>query len=200
MVLAGAEKLIEKIAGDAQRDAEQYWQDSEVKKQAMRGAVEHEIGGTVARIERDTAETLKENERRMAAVFDLESRKQLLAAKQEMMGKAKGLALELLLSLDDNAYISLMKKKLLECAKSGEGAIAVGKAEKRLGEAFLKDVNTELKKAAGKGAVTLLNERRDIGGGFVYIEGGMEVNMSLEALLNEAWHEAETDVSRILFE
>ncbi len=198
--MAGAEKLIEKIAGDAQRDAEQYWHDAEVKKRAMREAIEREIESAAAQIEHETVETLKENERRMASVFDLESRKQILASKQEMMGKAKDLALELLLKLSDKEYVSLMKKKLLECAKSGEGSIAVGKAEKRLNEAFLQDVNAELKKTAGKGSITLLSERRDIKGGFIYIEGGMEVNMSLEAQLGEVWHEAETDVAKILFE
>jgi len=93
-----------------------------------------------------------------------------------------------------------MKKKLLQCAASGRGAIAVGRDEKRIGEAFLNDVNAELKRAAGQGEVSLLPERRDIRGGFVYVQDGMEINMSLEALLGEAWHEAETDVSRILFE
>ena len=40
----------------------------------------------------------------------------------------------------------------------------------------------------------------DIKGGFVFVEGGMEINMSLEAQLGEAWHESETDVAGILFE
>lgn len=200
MALAGAEKLIEKIAGDAQRDAEQYWQDAEVKKQAMREAVEREIESVSAQIERGTTEATRENERRLAAVYDLEYRKQLLAAKQDVMGKAKDLALELLLALDNAAYVSLMKKKLLECARFGEGVIAIGRDEKRLDAAFLKDVNEALKRATGKGEITLQPERRDIRGGFVYTEGGMEINMSVEALLGEAWHESETDVSRILFE
>ena len=200
MALAGAEKLIGKIAGDAQRDAEQYWHDAGIKKQAMREAVEREIESATAQIERDTAETLKENERRMAAVFDLEGRKQILVTKQDVMVKAKDLVLELLLALDDAAYVSLMRKKLLECAKSGEGVIAIGRDEKRLGAAFLQDINVALKKTVGKGEITLLPERRDIRGGFVYTEGGMEINMSIEALQGEAWHESETDVSRILFE
>ncbi len=159
-----------------------------------------EIERAVAQIERGTEETIRENERRMTAVYDLEYRKQLLAARQEMMGKAKDLAMQMLLALPDDAYLSLMKKKLLECAKSGSGAIAVGAGEKRIGEAFLKDVNAELKKTAGQGNVQLLPERRDIRGGFIYVEGGMEVNVSLEALLGEAWRETETDVSRILFD
>jgi len=200
MVVAGAEKLIEKIKDDAQRDAEQYWQEAEAKKQALREAAERDIEKTVAQIERGAQEAAVENDRRMAAVNDLEYRKQELAAKQEMMGKAKDLAMQLLLALDDKAYLALMKQRLLECAKTGEGAIAIGRDEKRISEAFLADVNAELKKSAGKGEVKLLSERRDIKGGLVFVEGGMEINMSLEAQLGEAWHESETDVAGILFE
>jgi V/A-type H+-transporting ATPase subunit E len=200
MAVAGAEKLIEKIRDDAQTDAERYWQDAEDKKKALREALERDLEKTAAQIELGARETAAENERRMAAVFDLEYRKQQLAVKQEMMGKAKEAALQKLLALDDAAYIALMKQKLLSCAKTGEGTIAVGRDEKRLNEAFLKDVNAELKKTAGKGEVSLLSGRYEICGGFIFIEGGMEINMSLEAQLNEAWHETEMDVARILFE
>ena len=200
MALTGAEKLIEKIRDDAQRDTERYWQDAEAKKSVLREALERDINKTTAQIERGTAESAEENERRMAAVYDLEYRKQQLAAKQQMMGKAKNLALELLLALDDAAYIALVKKRLIGCAVSGEGTIAIGREEKRLDAAFLQDVNAELKKTVGKGNVTLLPERRDIRGGFIFVEGGMEINMSVGAQLNEAWHESETEVARILFE
>lgn len=200
MAVAGAEKLIDKIKDDAQKDAERYWQDAENKKQALRAALEFELEKSAAQIERGAKEAMAENERRMTAIYDLEYRKQLLAAKQEMMGSARDLALQMLLALSDAAYIALMKEKLLDCAKTGKGAIAVGRDEKRLGEVFLADVNAELKKKAGQGAVTMLPERRDIKGGFIYIEGGLEINMSLEALLGEAWHETETDVAKILFE
>ncbi len=200
IALAGAEKLIEKIRDDAQRDAEQYWQDAEAKKLVLHEALERDIQKMTAQIDRGATETAAENERRMTAVYDLEYRKQLLAAKQETMGKAKDLALELLLAMDDSAYVALMKKRLMGCAVSGEGSIAIGRDEKRLGESFLSDVNMELKKTVGKGNVTMLPERRDIRGGFIYLEGGMEINMSLEAQLSEAWHETETDVARILFE
>lgn len=198
--MASAEKLIEKIRDDAQRDAEQYWQEAEAKKHALREALERDIQKTTAQIERGATDTSAENERRMAAVYDLEYRKQLLAAKQDMMSKARERALDMLLKLSDADYVALMKKRLIGCAGSGEGAIAIGRDEKRVGESFLSDVNTELKKTLGKGNVTLLPERRDIRGGFIYLAGGMEINMSLEAQLNEAWHETETDVARILFE
>ena len=198
--MPGAEKLIEKILGDAQRDAEASWADVEAKKQALRDKTLREIERRKAEIERMADETIAENKKRMAAVYDLEYRKQLLAAKQEMMQKARGAALARLRALDDESYIALMKKRLLECASSGTGAIAVSPGETRLNEAFLADVNAELKKTVGRGEVKLLPERRDIDGGFVYIDGGMEIDVSLRALMDEAWQQAETQVAAVLFE
>ena len=141
-----------------------------------------------------------EKKKRMAAVYDLEYRKQLLSAKQEMMKKAKALAMKKLEELDDKEYTELMVKKLLECAQDGTGAIAVAKGEKRLDGAFLAKVNEQLKAKTGRGEIALLDEPRDIKGGFVYISEGLEINMSLSSLLSETWQDVETQVAAVLFE
>ena len=52
----------------------------------------------------------------------------------------------------------------------------------------------------GRGELKLLPERRDIDGGFVYIDGGMEIDVSLRALMDEAWQQAEMQVAAVLFE
>jgi V/A-type H+-transporting ATPase subunit E len=197
--MAGAEKLINKIIGDAQAEAEKLWQDAEDKRKAMRGELNSELEKQASQMESDAAAASLEKKRRLSAVYDLEYRKQLLAAKQEMMGKARALALQKLQALGDADYTALMKKRLLACAVSGEGSIVVSKSEKRLNNAFLADVNGELKKTAGA-AVTFAAEKRNMSGGFIYISGGMEINVSLEALLAEAWEDSETEVAAILFE
>jgi len=197
--MAGAEKLIEKILSDAQHDAETTWADVEAKKQAIRDKALRDIERRKAEIEQRASESITENQKRLTAVYDLEYRKQILAAKQEMMQKARGLALERMRSLDDASYIALMKRRLIECATSGTGAIAIAPNDSRLDAAFLADVNTALKKTVGRGEVTLLPERRNIDGGFVYLNGGMEIDVSLEALLSEAWQQAETQVAAALF-
>lgn len=196
--MAGAEKLIEKILGDAQQEAERLWHEAELKKKAMHEELERSIEKQRAQIEKDAEDAIQEKKRRLSAVYDLEYRKQVLAAKQEMMGRAKAFAMEKLLRISDSDYVSLMKKRLLACA-SGKGSIAVSAGETRLNSEFLADVNAVLK-SQGKGTVTFSPERRDIAGGFVYIEGGMEIDVSLEALLSEAWERSETDVAAVLFE
>lgn len=198
--MAGAEKLIEKIGADAQCDAEKYWHDAEDKKKEMRDKLLRDIEKRKAEINKMAHDAGIEKKKRMAAVYDLDYRKQLLAAKQEMMKKAKALAMDKLCALSDEDYLALMKKKLIACAADGEGSIAISKDEKRINGAFLKDVNRELKKTVGKGNVKTISEGRDIQGGFVYISDGLEINLSLEAQLNEAWQEVETQVAGVLFE
>ena len=198
--MAGAEKLIEKIGADAQRDSEKYWQDVQDKKKLSRDKLLRDISKRKAEIERMAQVAGVEKKKRMAAVYDLEYRKQLLQAKQEMMAKAKALAKTKLLALSDAEYIALMKKHLISCAESGTGTIAVALNEKRLNAAFLADVNATLKAKVGKGEVKLQKEPYDILGGFVYISEGLEINVSLGAQLNEAWQDVETQVAAVLFE
>jgi len=200
MKVAGAEKLIEKIGTDAQRAAEKYWHDADVRKQQMRESLLREIGKRKAEIDKMAAQAGVEKKKRMAAVYDLEYRKELLAAKQEMMAKAKDLAKQKLAGLSDSDYKALMSKRLVACAQNGAGSIAVGKSEKRLNAAFVKAVNAELKKQGGEGSVTLEKEKRDIEGGFIYLSEGLEINMSLASQLGEAWQDVETQVAAVLFE
>lgn len=198
--MAGAEKLIEKIIRDAEQQAEKLTREADAKIQETREELGRDLEKQKALMEKEAAEAAQEKKRRMAAVYDLEYRKQLLGAKQEMMGKAKALTLEKLLALPDTRYVALMKDRLVKCASSGEGSVIISKTEKRLTGAFLADVNSELKNTAGKGALAFAAEKRDMLGGFVYVSGGMEINVSLEALLDEAWQESESEVAGILFE
>ncbi len=198
--MASADKLIEKIGADAQADAEKYWQESELKKSEAREKLLREIDRRKAEIDELAKKAGVEKRKRMAAVYDLEYRKLLLGAKQEMMQKAKDLAMQKLAELDDKTYKELMTKQLLACAADGTGAIAVSEDEKRLDEAFIADVNKQLKANTGKGEVRLLSEPKDITGGFVYLSEGLEINMSLLSLLSEAWQSVETQVAKVLFE
>ncbi len=198
--MAGAEKLIEKILGDARRDADMYLSESEEKKQAMREKLSRDIEKRTAEIDRMAVASISENKKRLAAVYDLEYRKQLLSAKQEIMGEAKALAMQKLMALSSDDYLALLKQRLLSCAVGGQGGIIISKNETRIDNAFIADVNTALKEKYGKGSLTLLDERRDFSGGFIYVDGGLEIDVSLEALLNEAWQQSETEVAAVLFD
>lgn len=198
--MADALKLIDKIISDAQRDAQSHWQEAEQKKRDLKEKTNRIIEKRKAEIERMANDSIRENQKRLEAVYDLEHRKQLLAAKQDIMAKTKARALDRLCSLDKTAYLKLMRQRLLVCASRGEGGIIVSSKEKHIDDAFLSDVNSSLKKASGKGEIKLLPEKRSIRGGFIYVNGGLEIDVSLEALLEEVWQQRETDIAAVLFE
>lgn len=198
--MADAQKLIDKILDDSKRDAEKIWQEAEQKKQEMREKTNRTIEKRIAEIERLAEEAIRENRKRIEAVYDLEHRKQMLAAKQEVMAQAKSLALQKLCSLNTQDYLRLLKQRLLACAVNGEGGIIISSNETRIDSAFISEINSTLIKNTGKGNISLLPERREMCGGFVYVNGGMEVDVSLEAMLDEIWQQRETDIAAVLFE
>ena len=197
--MADAQKLIDKIISDAEHDAQSYRLDAQQKQQEMRAQLERSIEKRKAEIQRMAQDAVRENKKRLAAVYDLEYRKQLLAAKQEVMQQVKARALDKLCALDKQAYLGLLKNRLIACTEAGEGGIIVSKNEKHIDAAFLDDVNKSLKASAGKGDITLLSEKRTMRGGFVYVKGGLEIDVSLEALLDEAWQQSETQIAAELF-
>lgn len=198
--MADAQKLIDKIIGDARLDAESYWQEAELRIKEMRADLNRDIDKHTAHIAQLAEEAISENKKRLAAVYDLEYRTQLLAAKQEVMAQAKARAMDKLCALEKAVYLDLLKKQLLVCAQDGQGGIIVSQDEKHIDGAFVKDVNAELKKNKGKGELSLLSEKRPMSGGFVYVNGGLEIDVSLEALLELVWQQSETDIAAVLFE
>lgn len=197
--MADAQKLIDKIIGDARLDAEKHWQEAEQNKRDMRTDLNRAIEKRTSEIAQMADEAIRENKKRIAAVYDLEYRKQLLAAKQEVMALAKARAMEKLCALDKAACLSMLKKHLIACAQDGQGGIIVSENEKYIDGAFLSDVNAMLMQSTGKGELSLLSEKRTMSGGFVYVNGGLEIDVSLEALLESVWQQSETDIAAVLF-
>lgn len=198
--MASAQKLIDKILADAKLDAEKVAQETERKKRELSEKTNRIIQKQVAEIERAAEQTVIEDKKRIEAIFDLEHRKQLLSAKQQVMEQAKSLALEKLSSLNKEDYLLMLKKRLLACAANGEGEIIISNSEKAIDAAFVNGVNGELKKTTGKGNVKLLQQKREMRGGFVYIDGGLEIDVSLESMLEQIWQQHEPQIAAILFE
>ncbi|MFA5674909.1 MAG: V-type ATP synthase subunit E [Christensenellales bacterium] len=198
--MADAQKLIDKILNDAKLDAKKHRQETERKKQELRDKTHRAVDKRVAEIERAADEAILENNKRIKAVYDLEHRKQILAAKQEVMARAKSLAMQKLCSLNKDDYLSLLKRRLLECAANGEGGIIVSGSETSIDSKFINDINGALVKRSGKGNISLLPEKHEMSGGFLYVNGGLEVDVSLEALLDEIWQKRETEIAAALFE
>ncbi len=141
--------------------------------------------------------TAEEREERLASVAQLEARKLILAAKQEVLEEAFRKALEDLLSLPEQEYVELLAKLITKASQSGsEQVIFSQKDRPRYGKAAVTRANELL---GERGRLTLAVETRPIGGGFILSDGDVEVNGTFETLVRMQRREMDAAVAKVLF-
>lgn len=225
----GMEKIMTRIQEDAdreiaQRNTQTDQQIQELQTQAQAQA-DRERGEILARGRRAAEERLE----RLKSAAQMERRKLELAAKQEVLGEAFEKALEKLCTLPDEEYIQLLTALVLQAASTGrEQLIFSPKDRNRIGKAVVvaanealvkqvapelpdsltdskvgaflgKMVNSATAQITGTGLLTLSEETRPIQGGFILVDGPVEVNCSFETLLRLQREKLEKPAAEILF-
>lgn len=226
----GIEKITAKITQDAQEEiarltAETDAKAAEIAAQAQAQA-DKEAADILARGEKAAAE----RKERLSSAAQMETRKLTLAAKQEVLGEAFDLALEKLCSLPEKEYIDLLTKLALEATTTGKEQLVfsakdrarVGKqvvmaanealvkerapelpssvTETRVGAFLGKVVNSATAQITGTGLLTLAEETRNIKGGFIMLDGDVEVNCAFETLVRLQREKLEKEVAKTLFD
>ncbi len=228
--MEGIEKITAKIIQDTEDEINQLIAQSEEKVQA--------IGETAqVQADRETADMLDKGRRaaderleRLQSAAQMEKRKQILGAKQEVLAEAFHLALEKLCTLPEGEYIDLLTRLALEASTTGrEQLVFSAKDRARVGkqvvvaanEAMVKGVVPELPGAitdtkmgaflgkvvnstaamvTGTGMLTLSEKTREIKGGFIMVDGDVEINCAFETLVRLQREKLEKEVAGVLFD
>ncbi len=196
----GADRIIQRVLDDAQARAESIKEEASKKAEAVESEARAKANRRKEQIIEQARKSAAEQKSRIIGVAQLEGRKKLLGAKQEMIGEAFQKALERMSGLDDREYASVVRNLLLETADTGtETVIFNERDKKRLPEDFWKDVNKSLAEQDKKGELKLAEETRPIKGGFILQRGGLEMNCSFESLLERKRDDLEYEVAELLF-
>lgn len=199
----GIDKITGRIAADAQAQAEAILSDA----RAQAGAI---AADAKAQAERERAALLEQGEKaaseraeRIAAMAQLEGRKRLLAARQESIESAFERALKQLSALSPAELTGLLANMAAKVSVTGrETVIFSAKDQKKIGKQVVAKANELLAKAggdAGAGALTLSKETREIPGGFLLVDEGVELNCAFDTLVRLARPDLERQVAGILF-
>ena len=153
-----------------------------------------------AKILEDAEVDGKEIYRRMLSAAALEGRKELLKAKQEVVGACFDSAMQKIISLPDNDYQKLIEDMVLDAAKNEEGEILLAEQSKqRLNKDFLRNINTRVASLGNSAKLVLSDECVKSAGGFVIRYGEMEINSTFEIMFEMLKPELENDVVGMLF-
>ena len=96
-----------------------------------------------------------------------------------MVEQAYELALKTLCTLPQEQYTDVLADLLVKAAPDGKGSVIFAPGDReRVGAAAVKAANSRLK----NGALTLAEETRPIQGGFILVNGRVEINCTFDTL------------------
>nr|WP_317284145.1 V-type ATP synthase subunit E [uncultured Dysosmobacter sp.] len=192
----GIEKITARIDAQTQEEIDRLLADA--KEQAAqitaqyRTQAETERASLTARSEK----AAQEREKRLVSVAQMEARKVTLSARQEMVERAYELALKTLCTLPQERYTAVLTDLLVKAAPDGKGSVIFAPGDReRVGAASVKAANSRLK----DGGLTLAEETRPIQGGFILVNGRVEINCTFDTLVRLQRSETAGAVAKQLF-
>ncbi len=227
--MEGIEKITAKIAQDAQAEISRLMAEADEKVGAIQAEARAQAQREAAEIEARGRSAADERLERLSSASQMERRKLELAAKQEVLGEAFALALEKLCTLPEKEYISLLAKLALEASSSGKEQLIFSKKDRATvgkqvvmaaNDALVKERAPSLPEEVAKSKVgafvdklvhnttavvtgtglTLSEETRDIKGGFIMVDGDVEINCAFETLVRLQREQMEKKVADALFQ
>lgn len=141
------------------------------------------------------AKAAAEREERLISAAEMDARKTILAAKQEMVDAAYARALDVLCSLSGEAKIALLASLLARASASGTEEAVFSAADRADGEKAVARANAETGKK-----LTLARSAAPIRGGFILRDRNVEVNCAFETLLRLQRTETAGAVAKLLFQ
>lgn len=194
-----AQAILEKIGADGRQAAAVLLKEAGERAEAIRAESEKKIARlreeTVAKAQAE-AEAL---ELRMHRMAELDERKLLLSAKRQLMDQAFQLALEKLRKMPPEQMEVFFLSLAVSSAKGGEKMLIGAQNDAWYTPAFLSKVNSELAAAGKPGLIAADDERRPGVTGLILLGEGMEINCTLEALLQAQRLGLEAEVASILY-
>ena len=187
----GIERITARIEADGRAEAEAILEKGRAEAAAVEEEYRRRAESERAALKEQAEKKAREREERLVSAAAMESRKTLLAARQEMVEKAFAQALDRLCSLPREEDVEVLAALLERCATGGEEVIFSRADRERVGE-------ETLKKAAGK-QLRLAEETRPLRGGFVLRKGKVEVNCAFETLVRLQKGQCAAQAAKLLF-
>lgn len=194
----GIEKIIGRINEAAAEECAQIAQKAEADCELIRAEyaqkVQHAYESAVHSGEQD----IKLNAERVVRNANLSARKEVLGVKQELLDAAFKAAKKKLSELDESKYLNWLAG-IAARVSDGSGEIILSARDLALGEKLVAMANEALIANGKKGELTLSQETKEIDAGFILRDGRLEINCSLDAILDMKRKDLAPKVAEELF-
>lgn len=192
----GLEKLTGQIDADVQKEIDAALVQARSQAQEIQSWYESQAQIQVEAIRRKGQQDAVFRQERLVDEAKMQARRDILATKQELIGRAFDLALEKLLELPEKEYVALLSDLAVKASSTGKEAIIFSQKDRtRYGKTVVTQANEKL----GGGHLTLSEQTRPIKGGLILQDSQVETNCSFEVLIHLQRNTLSAEVAQVLF-
>ena len=192
----GLEKLTDQIDADMQKEIDAALVQARSQAQEIQSWYESQAQIQVEAIRRKGQQDAVFRQERLVDEAKMEARRDILATKQELIGRAFDLALEKLLELPEKEYVALLSDLAVKASSTKKEAVIFSQKDRtRYGKTVVTQANEKL----GGGHLTLSEQTRPIKGGLILQDSQVETNCSFEVLIHLQRNTLSAEVAQVLF-
>ena len=226
----GIEKITARIEQDGQKEIDAVLAEARAKANEIAARAKAEAQAAGEEVIAQGKRAANQREDRMASTAQMECRKAVLAAKQDVIEEAFQQAHKQLLALPREEYIALLADLAVKASVTGKEKLIFSAPDRaQVGKAVVMAANEKLAKAVapklpdevsaskagaildkvvtgasavlnGTGMLTLAEETRPMDGGFILSDGAVEVNCTFDTLIRLQRGALAGEVAKVLFE
>jgi len=199
--MEGIAKIKERILEEAREEKERIIADANVQAQEIVKQYEQKAKEIVDDILDKASKTAEEKKRRIISMAELENRKALLQAKQQIIDGVFEKAKASLQNMPDDKYQKLIAGMLEDSVLTGNEEVIISERDKnRITPEFIQKVNKTLSGMGKQGNLRLSETFGTMIGGFILKSQDLEINSTFDSLIDMEREELETEIAKILFE
>jgi V/A-type H+-transporting ATPase subunit E len=196
--MKGIEKITARIAQDAETEVSAIRGESDQAVAKIRAEYDQKAQDAYAAILREGE---KENEQRASRIdrtAQLDAKRAVLAMKQDLVSQAFAMAEKKIAQMSEADYVSFLVRQVGKAASTGKEEIILNAEDRtKCGAKLVEQANQVL---GAKGALTLSAETRPMIGGFILKQGDIEVNCTVDMMLELSRGTLAAQVAEVLFE
>ncbi len=197
----GIDRITERIEADAREQAKAVIAEAELKCAEIRKENEKKAQEHYLELIRSGTKECESMANRRKSAAEMDGKKSVLSTKQDCVAKAFETAKDRLANMPEESYIGFLAKLVSDAAVTGsEELVLSAKDREKLGTAVLKKAGDALAAKGLNAALTLSDDTREMVGGIVLRRDGIEINCSIDALVDMQRGILTADVAAALFE
>lgn len=199
--MKGIEKIIAHIEADADSKVKEILEAADAKVAAIKADSAEQSQKKYWEMVHSGAKESEAYVARTKSNAEMEAKKSVLAIKQEMVSAAFEKAKAYIANLPEAEYTAFLARLACSAADNGMEEVLFNEKDKNgCAKAVCKAANEMLNAQGKPGKLTVSEDTADIMGGLIVRQGGIEVNCSIEALVEQQRGNLSAEIAAGLFE